>query len=297
MSLQKGDFILINYTAKVKETNEVFDTTLEEVAKKEHLHKEGEIYEPKLIVIGESWMLKVVDESFETMKLNKPQSVEVPPDKAFGPRDPEKIKRVPLKQLLAKDIHNPTIGMRIDYNGKMATIRSIGAGRVLLDFNPPLAGKTLVYDVTVDKKLAADEEKVTALIHRRIPLVDTEKFKFTIQKKTLTIDMPEDSFYIEGIQIAKRGIAMDLQKFLPELTEIKFVESFKSPPKPETAKPKTEEKKEEPAKTEKPKAKAAAKPKATPKAAKAKPKATEAKPKAAAKPKAKAKTAAKSKKA
>jgi peptidylprolyl isomerase len=297
MSLQKGDFILINYTAKVKETNEVFDTTLEEVAKKEHLHKEGEIYEPKLIVIGESWMLKAVDESFETMKLNKPQSVEVPPDKAFGPRDPEKIKRVPLKQLLAKDIHNPTIGMRIDYNGKMATIRSIGAGRVLLDFNPPLAGKTLVYDVTVDKKLAADEEKVTALIHRRIPLVDTEKFKFTIQKKTLTIDMPEDSFYIEGIQIAKRGIAMDLQKFLPELTEIKFVESFKSPPKPETAKPKTEEKKEEPAKTEKPKAKAAAKPKATPKAAKAKPKATEAKPKAAAKPKAKAKTAAKSKKA
>ena len=34
MTLQKGDFILINYTAKVKETNEVFDTTHEDVAKK-----------------------------------------------------------------------------------------------------------------------------------------------------------------------------------------------------------------------------------------------------------------------
>ena len=297
MSLQKGDFILINYTAKVKETNEVFDTTLEEVAKKEHLHKEGEIYEPKLVVIGEGWMLKAVDESLTTMKLNKPQSVEVPPDKAFGPRDPEKIKRVPLKHLLAKDIHNPTIGMRIDYNGKMATIRSIGAGRVLLDFNPPLAGRTLIYDVTVNKKLATNEEKITALIHRRIPLVDTEKFKFTIQKKILTLDMPEDSFYIEGIQIAKRGIAIDLQKFLPELTEIKFVESFKTPPKPETAKPKTEEKKET-TKAEKPKAKAETKPKAAPKAAKAKPKTkTETKPKAATKPKAKAKTTTKSKKA
>ena len=85
MSLQKGNFILINYTAKVKETNEVFDTTLEEVAKKEHLHKEGEIYEPKLVVVGEGWMLKAVDESLETMKLKKAQSVEVPPDKAFGP--------------------------------------------------------------------------------------------------------------------------------------------------------------------------------------------------------------------
>jgi peptidylprolyl isomerase len=292
MSLQKRDFILINYTAKVKETNEVFDTTLEEVAKKEHLHKEGEIYEPKLVVIGEGWMLKAVDENLETMKPNKPQTVEIPPDKAFGPRDPDKIKRVPLKHLLAKDIHNPTIGMRIDYNGKTATIRSIGAGRVLLDFNPPLAGRTLIYDITINKKLTTNEEKTTALIHRRIPIVDTEKFKFTIQKQALTINMPEEAFYIEGIQIAKRGIAMDIQRYLPELTEIKFIEAFITPPKPETTKETTD------AKTEKAKAKPKAKPKATtakPKTkAKAKPK-TETKPKATKKAATPAKTKAKPK--
>jgi len=283
MTLEKGNFILINYTAKVKETNEVFDTTLEETAKKEHLHKEGEIYEPKLVVIGEGWVLKALDENLTTMELNKPQTVEIPPDKAFGPRDPDKIKRVPLKQLLAKDIHNPTIGMRIDYNGKMATIRSIGAGRVLLDFNLPLAGRTLVYDVTVDKKLGANEEKTAALIHRRIPVVEPEKFKFTIQKKTLTIDMPEESFYIEGIQIAKRGIAMDVQRFLPELTEIKFVESFRSEPSPEAEQEPKKEEKPEP----KPEPKKKPKPKAKPKAK------AEAKPK----PKTKAKSPAKSKKA
>jgi peptidylprolyl isomerase len=265
MPLEKGDFILINYTAKVKETNEVFDTTIEETAKKEHLHKEGEMYEPKLVVIGEGWVLKVLDESLTTMKIGKAQSVEIPPDKAFGARDPEKVKRVPLKQLLAKDVHNPTIGMRIDYNGKMATIRSIGAGRVLLDFNPPLAGKTLVYDVTVDKKLDTNEKKVVALIHRRIPVVEAEKFKFTIQKKTLTIDMPEESFYVEGVQIAKRGIAMDVQRFLPELTEIKFVESFRSEPKPEIEpEPKTEPKQKKKAKP-KTKAKPKPKPKTKPK--------------------------------
>jgi peptidylprolyl isomerase len=257
MTLQKGDFILINYTAKVKETNEVFDTTIEETAKKEHLHKEGEVHEPKLVVIGEGWVLKELDENLTTMKLNKATSVEIPPEKAFGPRDPEKIKRVPLKQLLAKDVHNPTIGMRIEYGGKNATIRSIGAGRVLLDFNPPLAGKTLVYEVTVNKKLETNEEKISALIHRRIPVVEAEKIKFAVQEKTLTIDMPEDTFYIEGVQIAKRGIAMDVQKFLPEMTEIKFVESFRSEPKPEIApEPKTEPKPEpKPEKKPKPKQK------------------------------------------
>ena len=233
MVLQKGDFILIEYTAKVKETNEVFDTTNEETAKKEHLHKEGEIYEPKLIVIGEGWMLKTLDETFPTMKLNKATTVEISPDKAFGSRDPEKVKRVPLKQLLAKGI-NPAIGMRIEYGGKNASIRSIGAGRVLLDFNLPLAGKTLVYDVTVQKKLAAKEDKMAALIHRRIPIAEAAKFKLTIEENALTVEMPEETFYLEGIQVAKRGVSMDMQKFFPDVAAVKFVETFKAEPKPET---------------------------------------------------------------
>jgi peptidylprolyl isomerase len=236
MALQKGDFILINYTAKVKETNEVFDTTTEEVAKKEHLFKEGEIYDPKLVVIGEGWVLKALDDSLITMETNKPTTVEIVPDKGFGQRDPEKVKLVPLKQLLAKEI-NPVIGARIEYQGKMASVRSIGAGRVLLDFNPPLAGKTLIYAVTVNKKLESNEEKIGALIHRRVPVVEENNFKLTIQDKSLTIDMPEVAFYIEGIQIAKRGIALDIQKFIPDLAETKFVEAFKAEPKPAPAAP------------------------------------------------------------
>ena len=236
MALQKGDFILINYTAKVKETNEVFDTTTEEVAKKEHLFKEGEIYDPKLVVIGEGWVLKALDDSLTTMETNKPTTVEIVPDKGFGQRDPEKVKLVPLKQLLAKEI-NPVIGARIEYQGKMASVRSIGAGRVLLDFNPPLAGKTLIYDVTVSKKLESSEEKIGGLIHRRVPVVEEKLFKLTIDGNNLTIDMPEVAFYIEGIQIAKRGVALDIQKFIPELAETKFVETFKAEPKPAPATP------------------------------------------------------------
>src|SRR5512139_2661415 len=124
MPIQKGDFILIDYTAKVKETNEIFDTTLEDVSKKEHLGKESDIFEPKLIVVGEGWMLKPLDEAFMTMEPSKPATVEISPDKAFGPRDAEKIRRVPLKALLAKDI-SPTIGARVEYGGKMATVRSL----------------------------------------------------------------------------------------------------------------------------------------------------------------------------
>lgn len=230
MSLNKGDFVIIDYTAKVKETGEVFDTTSEEIAKKEHLYKEGETCEPKLVVIGENWVLKTLDESLAAMEIAKTTTVEIPQEKAFGARDPEKMRRVPLKHLTAKNI-TPTLGMRVEYGDKMATVRTIGAGRVLLDFNPPLAGKTLVYEVTINKKLETNEEKIAAIIHRRAPAVEETKFEFTVKGKTIHIEMPDEAFYLEGIQLAKRGIALDVQRFLQEITTVKFTETFKSEPK------------------------------------------------------------------
>jgi len=235
MAFQKGDFIQIEYDAKVKETGEVFDTTREETAKKERLYKEGEIYEPKLVVIGENWVLKTLDEALTAMEIGKPNTVEVSPDKAFGDRDPEKIKRVPLKQLIVREI-TPTLGARIEYNGKMATIRTVGAGRVLLDFNPPLAGKTLVYEVTVKKKLETADEKLAAIIHRRIPIVEEGKFKHTVKEDSVSIEMPEDALYLEGIQVAKKGISLDVQKFFPETTSVTFTETFKIEPKDQAPK-------------------------------------------------------------
>jgi peptidylprolyl isomerase len=250
MTFQKGDFILIDYIAKVKETGEIFDTTKEDIAKKEKLYKEGEIYEPKLVVLGEGWVLQALDESLATFEPEKPNSTEIPPDKAFGPRDPEKIRLISMRRLTEKGI-TPQLGAKIEYNGKPATIRTIGAGRVQLDFNPTLAGKTLAYEVTILKKLETAEEKMTALLHRRIPLVDVSKFVLKIKKTELDVEMPEDAFYLEGIQVAKRGVAIDIQKFFSDVNAVKFIELFKrqKPVTTATVEEKTTETKET-AKTE-----------------------------------------------
>jgi len=226
MPIGKGDFILVDYTGKVKETGEVFDTTIEELAKKERLYKEGDIYEPRLIVVGEGWVLKALDESFQNFEVEKTASVEIPPDKAFGSRDPEKVRMVPLRRLTSRGI-TPQLGMRLEFDGKLATVRTLGSGRVQLDFNPPLAGKTLVYEVTVKKKFEAKAEKIAALVHRRVPTVEIENFGIKIGKNLATISLPEEAFLIEGIQLAKRGISADIQKFFPETTTVRFVEEFK----------------------------------------------------------------------
>jgi len=234
MPFKKGDFLLIDYVARVSETGEVFDTTLEEVAKEEGIYREGALYEPMLVVVGEGWILKALDESLLNLELRKKEKIEIPPEKAFGERDPNKIRLYPLRKLRAQGI-TPQVGMQLQVDGRLATVRTIGSGRVLLDFNPPLAGKTLIYEVTIQKKLKTNMEKISALVHRRIPQVEVEKFKITIGKSKVTIEIPEEAFYIEGLQIAKRGIFMDITKFFPEKTTVTFTETFRKPKPAEEA--------------------------------------------------------------
>ena len=57
--------------------------------------------------------------------------------------------------------------------------------------------------------------------------MDIKKFSVRLTKRTTSIDMPEEAFYVEGLQLATRGIATDIQRFFPEKTAVKFVEAFK----------------------------------------------------------------------
>ncbi|KYH41461.1 MAG: FKBP-type peptidyl-prolyl cis-trans isomerase [Candidatus Bathyarchaeota archaeon B63] len=234
MPFKKGDFILIDYVARVSETGDIFDTTIEEVAKEEGIYKEGALYEPMLVVVGEGWVLKALDEGLLNLEPGKKERIEIPPEKGFGERDPNKIRLYPLRKLRAQGI-TPQVGMQLQVDGRLATVRTIGSGRVLLDFNPPLAGKTLIYEVTVQRRLRTSREKISALIHRRIPQVDIGKFKITIKKNGVTVTIPEEAFYIEGLQLAKRGIFMDITRFFPEKRTVTFMETFKKPEPAEAA--------------------------------------------------------------
>ncbi len=223
--INKGDFILMDYVAKIKETNTVFDTSLAEVAKQNGIFRENFIYEPMLVVVGEGWVLKGLDEKLTGLEVGKKAVIEVPPEKAFGLRDPSKIKVVPLRKFQQQKI-TPYPGLEVEIDGKLAVVRSVGAGRVQVDFNPPLAGKTLIYEVEVKKLLQTPEEKIKALIHRRIPNIPPEKFELEFSEKTVTIKMPEEALSLDRLQPVKRGIASDIQRFFADIETIVFIDRY-----------------------------------------------------------------------
>jgi len=226
MPIEEGDFILIDYTLKIKETGQVMDTTLEEVAKETGLCREGKTYEPRLVVIGAGWVLKGLEERLKQMEAGEEKTIELPPEEAYGPRDPRKVEVIPVKRLSERGIR-PRVGQRVEINGRIGVVRAIGSGRAQVDFNHPLAGRTLVYEVAVRSKIEDPVEKIRALIHRRLPLVPEEKFQVEIGEKEAVIKMPDEAFYVEGIQVLKKGIASDILRFFPEIEVVRFIEELK----------------------------------------------------------------------
>lgn len=242
MTFDKGSLILVDYTAKVKDSQEVFETTLEDEAKKHSIHDPNVKYQPKLVSVGESWVLKGLDEALANTKVGDKLTVEVTPDKGFGERDSGKVRMIPLRKL-GEDAEKVSVGDTIEIDNKRGIVRFIGSGRVQVDYNHRYAGKTILYDVNVLKSLDSDEDKVLGILKRHIP-VDDEKLVFKKIGNSVDITIPEEIFRSEGLQVMKHFIQMDIFKFVPTLEKVNYVETHLNK-QAKTAEKKPEEKKQE----------------------------------------------------
>jgi len=161
MTLQKGDFVEIEYTGKIKD-GDIFDTTDEKIAREAGIYQENHSYGPVVICLGEGHVLKGIEEALMGKELGE-YKIELPPEKAFGKRNPKLLKLVPLSSFKEHKIE-PAPGMQVIVDNVLATIRTVSGGRCLVDFNHPLAGRFVEYDVKVLRKVEDEEEKIRALL-------------------------------------------------------------------------------------------------------------------------------------
>lgn len=225
MAFNKGSLILVDYTAKVKDSEEVFDTTIEEDAKKFSIHEPNLKYQPKLVSIGEvSYpVLKGLDEALAKTSAGEKLTVEVTPDKGFGERDSSKVRMIPIRKL-GEDAEKVSVGDTIEVDNKRGIIRFIGSGRVQVDYNHRYAGKTILYDVNIIKSLESPNDKLDGILKTRLPVEDG-KISFDLKDKEVSITIPEEILRADGLQIMKHFIQLDIFKFIPTLDKVNFVET------------------------------------------------------------------------
>ena len=251
MAFEKGTLIFANYTARVKDTGEGIESTVEDEAKKLKIYEEARKYEPRLVAVGEGWLIAGLDAEVTKLDVGEKREIELAPEKAFGARDPTQVRMIPLRKFGERE-HELAIGDSVEIDNRVGIVRFIGSGRAQVDFNHRLAGKSIVYDFQVVSKIDSDEDKVRALIDRRLAGEGT-KASFEIVDGSVKVTIPEELFLVEGLQIIKRGVANDVFKFVPSVVGLTFQENFtnqklqaKAEAKPETPRvPKTAKKKAE----------------------------------------------------
>ncbi|RLJ07027.1 MAG: hypothetical protein DRP12_03000, partial [Candidatus Aenigmatarchaeota archaeon] len=171
-------------------------------AKKAGIWNPKQTYGPKLVILGKRMILPQLEEELKKLKPGEEKQVEL--KNPFGERRPELIKIISLSHFLKNKI-NPIPGMPIEIEGVPARVQAVSGGRVRVDFNHPLAGKTVIYRLKVVKKLENLKEKAEALIKHfgisgevviqdQKPLIKLEKEIPEKLKKAIQDLLPEVGF-------------------------------------------------------------------------------------------------------
>ena len=136
MTVSEGKTISMEYTLTLEDKN-VVDTNVGK--------------EPLKFTQGQHQIIPGLEAALEGMKKGDTKQVTVGPDQAYGAPNPEAIHEVPIDKIPAEARKVGATLQGKDAQGRVVhpKVTEVKEQVVVLDFNHPLAGKTLTFDVTI----------------------------------------------------------------------------------------------------------------------------------------------------
>jgi peptidylprolyl isomerase len=225
--MEKGDFVKIDYVATRKSDGKIIDTTIESVAKEAGIYSKEYSFKPMLIILGRNEVIEGLEEEILKMNVGEEKEFDVKPEKAFGERDKNKIVTISQRDFERQNI-TPEEGKVIEVDGNKGVIKSVSSGRVVVDFNHPLAGETIHYKLKVVEVLKTDEEKIKALLERY-----SLDAKPKIEGKTLIVEVPKE--VNKGWNFIQSKVYFIYDVFsIFDFETIRFIEEYAKPSPPKT---------------------------------------------------------------
>lgn len=182
MVLKEKDFIELEFIGKTID-GEVFDSNIKSELDK--IHSKA-IAKPFVFSLGQKMFLPAIEEFLIGKNLGK-YEITLEPENAFGNRDSKMIQLIPESVFRQHNVR-PIAGYVFNFDGKLAKILSVNGGRVRVDFNNPLAGKTVVYNLEVKRIVDKVEEKIKAINE----FFFRQEFKFEVKDKKLILEVPKN---------------------------------------------------------------------------------------------------------
>lgn len=146
--VKTGDTVAVDYVGTF-EDGKVFDTSLEQVAKDNALYSPQRSYAPLTFTVGSGQMIPGFEQAVMGMKVGDNKKVTLSPKDAYGEVREDLIVAVSGAQFKEAGL-NPEVGQTYaTAQGVNATVRALSGDMVIMDYNSPMAGKTLVFDITL----------------------------------------------------------------------------------------------------------------------------------------------------
>ena len=230
MAIEKGDFVQIEFTGKVEETGEIFDTTSQDIAEEEGIFVEQKKYGPITIIVGANHLLPAIEEAIIGLDTGDSKNLTLEPEKAFGERDPGLVQLFPMKEFKKQGM-TPVPGMIISAEGQQGKVLTVNGGRVKVDFNNALAGKTLNYDINIAGIVEDETEKVKSMVgfHYSSQNMDLDKVEVEFEDKIIKIKLDEitrfDQKSYMDVTLERYRISKDLYENLP-YEKVQFIDEF-----------------------------------------------------------------------
>jgi len=121
---------------------------------------------PLVFMFGKGQIIPGLENGIANMAIGEKGNVLVKPEDAYGTYNADAKQEVPKDQFAGIDLE---IGMTLYGQGEdggtvQVTVKEIGEESVIIDFNHPLAGKELMFTVTINNvRDASAEEAMTGI--------------------------------------------------------------------------------------------------------------------------------------
>lgn len=223
MPINEGDFIRLNFTGYVNGI--LFDTTDEEKAREAGTFDEKKSYTPKVVCVGKHQIVLGLDEALLGKEIGFEETIEVPPEKAFGEHEQELLRSYEKKSFSKK----PERGMQVNIpDAGTGTVVNVIGNRVIVDFNHPLAGQTVTYTYRIESIV----DQVTEQISGIIKLFTGYDMDVTLEDTTALVKLPPGIYYASRSWLnMKPYVTNTIFEDVKGIEEIRYIENYIKPKK------------------------------------------------------------------
>ncbi|MHA1794422.1 MAG: FKBP-type peptidyl-prolyl cis-trans isomerase [Promethearchaeota archaeon] len=236
--IKEGDIIRVHVVGRVNShEGPVFQVTDENVAREEGMldDENKRTYEPWLVILGKGQIISGIEEALIGMKVGEEKKVEIPPEKAYGQVDPKKKTIMAFREFKRKFKKNPRRGdfVEMPNTHEQGKVIRVNQGKVFIDTNHVLAGRTLYYTLKVVEKLEGEDAKIKALIAERIPGIPDKEIEITKDDDALTLKFPNQALFAQQFGLMTYLLANELQREFDQYDKIKFIFEFEKTKPPD----------------------------------------------------------------